>query len=162
MSFLQDTIANSAHPDGSTFLTCPQRAIVRIISAISLSTRHEEKKPVDTCWNFFWSIPPSCKHTVVRVWWWFPNQIWCKLGLLYKQCREASRIDVQACQSSDHPKAEMKFCFTNTSYLTVSDICFTLKLESVSKITIFGLKMVLKRGLEIYFLKFLHLEAILF
>ena len=41
----------------------------------------------------------------------------------------------------------------NTYYLTGSDIFFTLKLESVSKITIFGLKMMVKSGLEQIFLK---------
>ena len=46
-------------------------------------------------------------------------------------------------------------CF-NTSYLTESYIVFTLKMESVSKITIFGLKMMVKSGLEKIFLKFLH------
>ena len=41
------------------------------------------------------------------------------------------------------------------SYLTDSYIVFTLKIESVSKNTIFGLKMMVKSGLE-FFLKFLH------
>ena len=36
----------------------------------------------------------------------------------------------------------------NTSYLTDSYIDFTLKLESGSKITVFGLKMRVKSGLE--------------
>ena len=44
----------------------------------------------------------------------------------------------------------------NTSYLTDSYIGFTLKLESVSKNTNFGLKMMVKSGLEKIFLKFLH------
>ena len=44
----------------------------------------------------------------------------------------------------------------NTSYLTDSDIIFTLKMESVSKNTIFGLKMMVKSGLEKIFFKFLH------
>ena len=45
----------------------------------------------------------------------------------------------------------------NTSYLTDSyNIVFTLKMESVSKYTIFGLKMMVKSGLEKIFLKFLH------
>ena len=44
----------------------------------------------------------------------------------------------------------------NTSYLTDSYIIFTLKMESVSKNTIFGLKMMVKSGLEKIFLKFLH------
>ena len=46
----------------------------------------------------------------------------------------------------------------NTSYLTDSYIVFTLKTESVSKNTIFGLKMMVKSGLEKIFLKFLHAE----
>ena len=44
----------------------------------------------------------------------------------------------------------------NTSYLTDSYIIFTLKRESVSKNTIFDLKMMVKCGLEKIFLKFLH------
>ena len=42
------------------------------------------------------------------------------------------------------------------SYLTDSYIDFTLKMESVSKNTIFELKMMVKSGLEKIFLKFLH------
>ena len=44
----------------------------------------------------------------------------------------------------------------NMSYLTDSYIGFTLKMESVSKNTIFDLKMMVKSGLEKIFLKFLH------
>ena len=44
----------------------------------------------------------------------------------------------------------------NASYLTDSYIGFTLKMESVTKNTIFGLKMMVKCGLEKIFLKFLH------
>ena len=40
--------------------------------------------------------------------------------------------------------------------MTDSYIIFTLKMESVSKNTIFGLKMMVKSGLEKIFLKFLH------
>ena len=36
----------------------------------------------------------------------------------------------------------------NTTYLTDSYVVFTLKMESVSKNTIFGLKMMVKSGLE--------------
>ena len=42
------------------------------------------------------------------------------------------------------------------SYLTDSYIIFTLKMESVSKNTIFGLKMIVKDGLENILLKYLH------
>ena len=44
----------------------------------------------------------------------------------------------------------------NTSYLTDSYIVFTLKMESISKNTIFGLKMMVKSGLEKNILKSLH------
>ena len=44
----------------------------------------------------------------------------------------------------------------NTSYLNDSYINFTLKMESVPEITSFGLKMMVKGGLEKIFLKFLH------
>ena len=54
------------------------------------------------------------------------------------------------------------FALINTSYLTDSYIVFTLKMESVSKITIFGLKMTVKSGLEKIFLKFLHAQAIFY
>ena len=42
------------------------------------------------------------------------------------------------------------------SYLNESYITFTLKMESASKNTNFGLKMMVKSGLEKIFLKFLH------
>ena len=42
------------------------------------------------------------------------------------------------------------------SYVTESYIVFTHKMESVSKNTIFSLKMMVKSGLEKIFLKFLH------
>ena len=48
----------------------------------------------------------------------------------------------------------------NASYLSKSYTVFTLKMESVHKITIFGLNMTMKSGLEKVFLKFLHAEAI--
>ena len=44
----------------------------------------------------------------------------------------------------------------NTSYLTDSYNMFTLKMESVSKNTIFGLKMMVKSGLEKFILRSLH------
>ena len=50
----------------------------------------------------------------------------------------------------------------NTSYLTESYIVFTLKMESVSKSTIFGLKMMVKSGLEKFILKSLHAGRWLF
>ena len=50
----------------------------------------------------------------------------------------------------------LKLCASNTSYFTDSYIGFTLKMESVSKNTIFGLKMMVKSGLEKIILKSLH------
>ena len=44
----------------------------------------------------------------------------------------------------------------NTYYLTDSYIGFTLKMESVSKNTIFRLKMMVKSGLEKFIVKSLH------
>ena len=46
----------------------------------------------------------------------------------------------------------------NTSYLTDSYIVFTLQMESVSQNTTFGLKIMVKSGLEKIFLKSLHAE----
>ena len=48
-------------------------------------------------------------------------------------------------------------CFLiNPSYLTDSYIGFTLKMESVSQITIFGLKMMVNSGLEVRNISLLH------
>ena len=49
----------------------------------------------------------------------------------------------------------------NTSDLTDSYIIFTLKMEFVSKNTIFGLKLMVKSGLEFFFVKFLHALSII-
>ena len=50
----------------------------------------------------------------------------------------------------------------NTSYLIDSYIVFTLKMESVSINTIFGLKMMVKSVLEKFILKSLHAGRWLF
>ena len=55
-----------------------------------------------------------------------------------------------------------KYQRLNTSYLTDSYIRFTLKMESVSKNTILGLKMMVKSGLKKFILKFLHAGDIFF
>ena len=47
-------------------------------------------------------------------------------------------------------------CTLNMSYLTDSHIVFTLKMKSVSKNTILGLKMMVKSSLENFILKSLH------
>ena len=49
----------------------------------------------------------------------------------------------------------------NTQYMRKSTIVYLLKMEYVSKINIFGLKMMVKSVLEKMFLKFLHAYAIL-
>ena len=54
----------------------------------------------------------------------------------------------------DHKCGELKSL--NTSYLTDSYIGFTLKMESVTKNTIIGLKMMVKSGLEKFILKSLQ------
>ena len=46
----------------------------------------------------------------------------------------------------------------NTSYMTDSYIVFILKMESVSKNIVFGLKLMVKIGPEKIFLKFFHSE----
>ena len=46
--------------------------------------------------------------------------------------------------------------FINACHLTDSYIVFTLKMKSVSRTTIFGLKMMVKSGLEKFILKSLH------
>ena len=56
----------------------------------------------------------------------------------------------------------LKLYALNTSYLTDSYIAFTLKMESVSRNTIFGLKMMVKSGLEKIILKFLHAQNYFF
>ena len=50
----------------------------------------------------------------------------------------------------------------NTSYLTDSYIVFTLKMESQPKNIIFGLKMMVKSGLEKFILNSLHAGRWLF
>ena len=48
----------------------------------------------------------------------------------------------------------------NTQYATDSYFVYVLKMEYVTKINIFGFKMMVKNGLEKIFLKFLHRKAI--
>ena len=57
-----------------------------------------------------------------------------------------------------NPSLNTQSCI-NTSYLADSYIGFTLKMESLSKNTIFGLKMMVKSGLEISILKSLNAET---
>ena len=56
----------------------------------------------------------------------------------------------------------IKLLAINTSYLTDAYIVFTLKMESVSKNTIFGLKMMVKSDLEKFISKSLHAGRWLF
>ena len=48
----------------------------------------------------------------------------------------------------------------NTQCMRNPDMVYVLKMEYVSKINIFGLKMMVKIDVEKIFLKFLHAEAI--
>jgi hypothetical protein len=47
-----------------------------------------------------------------------------------------------------------------TQYMKNPDMVYVLKMEYVSKINIFGLKMMMKSGLEKIFLKFLHAQGL--
>ena len=72
---------------------------------------------------------------------------------------EATFSDIELRKSMSKFYFILYFAFPNllnTSYLTDSYIGFTLKIESVSKNTIFGLKMMVKSGLEKFILKSLH------
>ena len=76
---------------------------------------------------------------------------WCMLVMI------ALKVKSTCQNGSDHFMSQERFVkVLNTSYLTNSYIFFTLKMESVSKNTIFGLKMMVKRGLEKFILKSLH------
>ena len=46
----------------------------------------------------------------------------------------------------------------NTQYMRNPDMAYILKMEYVSKINIFGLKMMVKSGVEKIYLKFLHVQ----
>ena len=46
----------------------------------------------------------------------------------------------------------------NKQYMRNPDMVYVLKMEYVSKINIFGLKLMVKSGLEKIFLKFLHAQ----
>ena len=48
----------------------------------------------------------------------------------------------------------------NTQYLRNPDMVYVLKMEYESKIDLFGLKMMVKSGLEKMFLKFLYAQGI--
>ena len=48
----------------------------------------------------------------------------------------------------------------NTQYMTNSFLIYPVKMEYVSKLNIFGLKMMVTSGLEKLILKFLHAQAI--
>jgi hypothetical protein len=50
--------------------------------------------------------------------------------------------------------------FLNTQYMRNPDMVYVLKMEYVPKINIFGLKMMVKSGLEKIFLKFLHAQGL--
>ena len=50
--------------------------------------------------------------------------------------------------------------YINTQCMRNPDMVYVLKMEYVSKINIFGLKMMVKSGLEKMFLKFLYAQGI--
>ena len=87
--------------------------------------------------------------------------VFAQLNSLICKIMKCSQKNVMFLGSVDR-NLKKKRVWLNMSYLTDSYIVFTLKMKSVSKIKIFGLKMVVKSGLEKIFLKFLHAEAIFF
>ena len=68
------------------------------------------------------------------------------------KCPAFAKCQASQLFSSQIPKIKV----LPDNFLTDSYIGFTLKMESVSKNTIFGLKMMVESGLEKIFLKFLH------
>ena len=85
--------------------------------------------------------PNPNKHFFKLNLWWI-----CKLG------QKSPKFDFQSqflCQKSD--KHFDFLPFSNLDSLTGSCITLTLKMESVPENTIFGLKMTVKSGLEIFF-----------
>ena len=48
----------------------------------------------------------------------------------------------------------------NTQYIRNPDMVYVLKMEYISKIHIFGIKMMVKSGLEKIFWKFLHVQGL--
>ena len=84
------------------------------------------------CHNFFW----------VR--------ITHKYVIIYQSLRTVAFLKVQHLFS----------LVFNTQYMRNPDMLYVLKMEYVSKINIFGLKMMVKSGLEKIFLKFLHAQSL--
>ena len=80
--------------------------------------------------------------------------------MLFNQNKESLLLKLMSghCNIDRAASEEIKIPL-NMSYLTVSYIGFTLKIESVSKNIIFGLKMTVKNGLEKYILKSHHEEG---
>ena len=72
---------------------------------------------------------------------------------------EQEEVLIQGMKKRNPKSLQIKL---NTSYLTDSYIVFTLKIESVPKTTIFGLKMMVKSGLGKIFFKFLHAHTMSF
>ena len=98
------------------------------------------------CPTMFSCCPTIKKRTAIRV---HQNNLsWDLILTIYITGLEKSRT------------VKLKSRPFNTSSLTESYIIFTLKMESVSENTIFGLKMMVKSGLEKIILKFLHAQAV--
>ena len=68
----------------------------------------------------------------------------------------AEKLYISSTINNDFISWQLQLIDLNTSYLTDSYIGFTLKMESVSKNTIFGLKMMVKSGVEKFIWKSLH------
>ena len=98
----------------------------------------------------FFSLPKHCGRALLPV-----NVLLhsCRLHLPIVNFSPYLSIILKTLQLKLKPRISS---FFNMSYLTDSCIIFTLKMESVSKNTIFGLKMMMKSDLGKIFLKFLH------
>ena len=73
-----------------------------------------------------------------------------------------SRLNIYATKHKDQDVGFQEQAILNTSYFTDSYIVFTLKMESQPKNIIFGLKMMVKSGLEKFILNSLHAGRWLF
>ena len=102
--------------------------------------------------NFFWTSAKKCIK--------MQYLSWTSLSLWKKKSFGIFKWIAHSCLYLFIIKFTSVFTVTdlNTSYLTDLHIVFTLKMESVYKNTIVGLKMKVKSGLEKIFLKFLYAE----
>ena len=80
---------------------------------------------------------------------------WIFTRTVLQQCPSDSANEIQLYATEIH------YDF-NTQYMTNSTLACPVKIEYVTKNNIFGLKMMIKSGLEKNILKFLHAQAIFY